>query len=135
MFHLFYLHRLSHGCRDGLTLWPDMLVSPRFPFLIPSLSGSTVRRWFFLSIHMLVWISKVTQIWCYQLASSGVLVVNSLTISLFIVSFYNFLMLSSIRTNKKLMCSCRCWTSSASSTAESANCRSSRRGCGKGYPS
>ena len=43
-FHLVYLHWLSHGCRDGLNLWPDMLVSPRFLSLIPSVSGSTVRR-------------------------------------------------------------------------------------------
>ena len=100
MFHLVYVHRLSHGCRDGLTLWPNMLVSPKFPFLILSLSGSTVRRWFFLSIHMLVWISGVTRIWYCRLASSGVSSVNSLTISLFTVSLYNVLMLYSIRTNQ-----------------------------------
>ena len=35
----------------------------------------------------------------------------------------------------KLMCSCRCWSRSASSTLESASCRPSMRGCWKGYPS
>jgi len=49
---------------------------------------------------MLVWIYGVIQIWCCQLASSGVLSVNSLTISLFIISFYNVLVLSSIKTNQ-----------------------------------
>ena len=49
---------------------------------------------------MLVWISRVTQIWCCRLVSSGVLSVNSLTISLFIISFYNVPVLSSIKTNQ-----------------------------------
>ena len=99
-FHLAYLHQLSHECRDGSTLWPNMLVSPRFPSLVLSSSGSTVKRWFFPSIHMLVWISRVTRIWCCRLVSSGVLFINSLNIFLFIISFYNFLALSSIMTNQ-----------------------------------
>ena len=49
---------------------------------------------------MLVWISGVTRIWYCRLASSGVSLVNSLTISLFIISLYNVLVLSSIRTNQ-----------------------------------
>ena len=49
---------------------------------------------------MLVWTSGVIRIWYYQLASSGVSSVNSLTISLFIISIYNILVLSSIRTNQ-----------------------------------
>lgn len=48
---------------------------------------------------MLVWISGVTRTWCCRLVSGGVLSVNSLTISLFIV-FYNVLVLSSIKTNQ-----------------------------------
>ena len=77
-----------------------MMVSLRFPFLIPSSGGSIVRRWFIPSIDMLVWISGVTRIWYCRLASSGVSSVNSLTISLFIVSIYNVLVISSIRTNQ-----------------------------------
>ena len=49
---------------------------------------------------MLVWISGVTRIWYCRLASSGVPLVNSLTIFMFIISLYNFLMLSSIMTNQ-----------------------------------
>ena len=49
---------------------------------------------------MLVWISGVTRIWYCRLASSGVLLVKFLTISLFIVSLYNFLVLYSIKTNQ-----------------------------------
>jgi len=49
-----------------------MLVNRRFHSLIPSLSGSTVSRWFMLSIHTMGLISEVTRIWCYRLASSGV---------------------------------------------------------------
>ena len=49
---------------------------------------------------MLVWISEVIRIWYCLLASSGVSSVNSLTISLFFISLYNFLVLSSIRTNQ-----------------------------------
>jgi len=52
------------------------------------------------SIHMLVWISGVIRIWYCLPVSSGVSSVNSLTIFLFIISLYNFLVLSSIKTNQ-----------------------------------
>ena len=83
--HSIYLHRLNHVCRDGSTICLGMLVSLRFPFLIPSSGGLIVRRWFILSIHMLLWTSGVTQIWYCRLANSGVPLVNSLTIFMSIV--------------------------------------------------
>jgi len=39
-----------------------MLVSPRFPSMIPYLSGSTIMRWFFPSVHMLDGFSGYNQI-------------------------------------------------------------------------
>lgn len=84
--HLVYLYWLNHVCRDGLTICLGMLVSLRFPFMIPSSGGLIVRRWFIPSIHMLVWTSGVTQISYCRLANSGVPLVNSLTMFMFIVS-------------------------------------------------
>ena len=71
-FHLAYLHRLNHGCRDELISCLGTLASPKFLFLRPSLSGLTVRRWSMPGSHMLVWISEVIRIWYCRLESSGV---------------------------------------------------------------